>query len=73
MDTEKYYSPKEIADRLGCSVVTVRKWYREGRLQAVKAGHNVRITESALQAFLQTWTAGESPKVNQSSTEPGTE
>lgn len=66
METEKYYSPAEIAERIGCSIVTVRKWYREGRLQAIKAGKNVRISESALQAFLKEWTAGQSPKVNQS-------
>lgn len=55
---EKYYSPAEVAERLGCSIVTVRKWYRNGKLKAVRAGHNVRIPETALQEFLKSWTAG---------------
>ena len=62
METERYYSPKEIAERLGCSLAAVRKWYRSGRLQAVRAGHNVRISETALQAFLKDWTAGTQSK-----------
>jgi excisionase family DNA binding protein len=62
--TEKYYSPKEVAEQLGCSIQAVRAWYRSGKLDAVRAGRNVRISETALQTFLKSWTAGTQSKKN---------
>lgn len=54
----KTYSVKEIADLLGTSQETVRRWIRDGKLQAVdntkKKGENKVILESALAAFLET-------------------
>lgn len=52
----KTYSVKEIADLLGTSQETVRRWIRNGKLQAVddskKKGENKVILESALKSFI---------------------
>ncbi len=54
----KTYSVKEIADLLGASQETVRRWIRDGKLQAVgdtrRKGENKVILESALTSFLKT-------------------
>lgn len=52
----KTYSVREIADLLGTSQETVRRWIRDGKLQAVddskKKGENKVILESALKSFI---------------------
>lgn len=54
----KTYSVKEIADLLGTSHETVRRWIRDGKLQAVddtkRKGESKVILESALTSFLKT-------------------
>lgn len=50
---EKYFTPKEIAERLKVSLVTVRKWYQSGKLESTRAGHSIRISERQLDAFLK--------------------
>ena len=42
----------EAADRLRVHAITVRRHIKAGRLLAVRVGRNVRIRESALEAFL---------------------
>ena len=50
------YTVKEIAELLGTNPETVRRWIRDGKLQAVtnskKKGENKVILEGALNAFL---------------------
>ena len=52
------YTVKEIAELLGTNPETVRRWIRDGKLQAVsnskKKGENKVILEGALNAFLKT-------------------
>ncbi len=43
----------EIARYLKVSEVTVYRWCKEGRLPALKLGHNWRVRRSALEAFLE--------------------
>ena len=54
----KTYTVKEIADLLGTNPETVRRWIRDGKLQAEanskKKGENKVILEEALTAFLKT-------------------
>lgn len=54
----KTYTVKEIAELLGANPETVRRWIRDGKLQAVtnskKKGENKVILERALNDFLKT-------------------
>jgi len=50
---EKYYTPEEIADNLKVHLKTVYNWINGNKLKAVKAGHFWRISQSALDEFLQ--------------------
>lgn len=56
-ESMKTYTVKEIADLLGTNPETVRRWIRDGKLQATanskKKDENKVILESALNAFLR--------------------
>jgi excisionase family DNA binding protein len=49
----KYYSPEDISKKYNVNPATVRKWIREGKLEAVKLGVLWRISETALQEFVK--------------------
>ena len=50
---EKHYSTKELAELLSVDARTLRRWIREGRLRAAKAGDRLwRVSESNVQEFL---------------------
>jgi excisionase family DNA binding protein len=57
--TNSYLTPDDVASRLQVSRQVVYNWINDGRLRAVKAGRTLRISESALEAFLQPIHAGE--------------
>lgn len=43
------FTPDEVAEIFGVSGRTVRKWVRDGRLEALRPGRNtIRITRGAL-------------------------
>lgn len=44
----EFYSPEQVAARLGLHVRTVRNYIREGRLRAVRIGKQYRIAPSDL-------------------------
>lgn len=46
-----FYSPEEVAERLGLHVRTVRRYIREGRLKASRIGKQYRIAASDLDAL----------------------
>lgn len=49
---EKYYSPDQVAEFLNISAFTVRRWLKEGKLEAVKIERQWRVSETTLQEFL---------------------
>lgn len=53
MAIEKMYTPEQVAEMLQVSIYSVRKWYASGKLDALKVGRRIRITESALERFVQ--------------------
>jgi excisionase family DNA binding protein len=66
---EKYLSLQEVADELGVSDQTVRRWVKAGELAAYKPGKEYRIKGSDLEEFLKTREV--SPKVQSSLLEFG--
>ena len=46
------YTLKDLAALLEVSVITLRSYIEQGRLQATKIGRSYRVTEEALKAFL---------------------
>jgi excisionase family DNA binding protein len=50
---ERYMTVPQLAEKLGVSRHTVYKWIRDKHLSAHKLGHEMRITESALERFLE--------------------
>lgn len=47
-DYKDFYSPEEVAELLGLHVRTVRRYIREGKLNAVRIGKQYRITAQDL-------------------------
>jgi excisionase family DNA binding protein len=51
MIEQTFYSPEQVADRLGLHVRTVRNYVRDGRLKAVRIGKQYRIAREDLAAL----------------------
>lgn len=49
---EQYWTTRDVAERLHCTVDCVKKWLAQGRIERTKAGSRTLISESALQDFL---------------------
>lgn len=49
---EEIYTIPEVATMLKCSVSTIRNMIHSGKLKTVRVGNRHRITETALQDFL---------------------
>ena len=49
---EEYLTPDEIAERLRVTGKTVRQWCRLGKLKAIRAGKQWRVTPGDLHTFL---------------------
>lgn len=50
---EKLYSIKEVAEGYKITEQVVKKWVKSGVLKSFKIGKSVRITESAIQKFIE--------------------
>lgn len=48
----KLYELQEVQKILNLSIQTLRRYVRENRLQAVKIGRHYKVTEEALQRFI---------------------
>lgn len=50
--SETFYTVPEVAKHLKVSAPAVYKWIDQGRIEAVKMGRSVRITQTALDKFI---------------------
>ena len=50
--TDEYYTIQEVADKLKVAYLTVYRWIQAGKLEAVKAGKQYRITKENLEKFI---------------------
>lgn len=53
MEQEKYYSIKEIAEKLSVAYLTVYRWIQNNKLVAYKAGKQYRIKKEDLEEFVK--------------------
>jgi excisionase family DNA binding protein len=60
MDT--YVSTQELADRLGVSVFTIRRYIRAGKLPAVKLDGVYRVSREDIAEFLKSREIGHVPE-----------
>lgn len=49
---EQYYSIEEVANLLKVAYLTVYRWVQSGKLSALKAGKQYRISKADLDTFL---------------------
>lgn len=54
MIQEQYYSIKEASKMLKVAYLTVYRWIKSGKLEAVKAGKQYRIEQRKIGNFLKT-------------------
>lgn len=57
-----FYTTQEVADRLGVSVFTIRRYIRGGMLRAVKLEGVYRVRRVDLAAFLSAREIGDIPE-----------
>ena len=50
--TDEYYTIQEVANKLKVAYLTVYRWIQSGKLKAVKAGKQHRISQTNLKKFL---------------------
>ena len=61
--TNSYLSVQEVADRLGVSVFTIRRYIRAGKLRAIKLDGVYRLGRDDLVEFLRSREIGAEPGV----------
>ncbi len=59
--TNSYLSVQEVADRLGVSVFTIRRYIRAGKLRAIKLEGVYRLSREDLSEFLRSREIGPEP------------
>ncbi|MEW9573801.1 helix-turn-helix domain-containing protein [Rhodanobacter sp. Si-c] len=64
----RLYTETEAAEYLGKSVITLRRWRRQGRLESIKIGQSTRFTETHLLACLKVCTCPASSIASPTST-----
>lgn len=55
-------TPEQVAEQLGLHVRTVRRYIREGELEAVRVGKRYRVTPAALERFTGVALAAHGPE-----------
>lgn len=50
---DKLYTAAQVAQRLSLSTETIRRYVRQGKLQSLKVGQQLRITEAQIQEFIK--------------------
>lgn len=53
-----FYTVKDIIEMLSVSERTVRRWIADGKLESIKIGGQIRITNDGLNKFINSNTGG---------------
>jgi excisionase family DNA binding protein len=59
MEKEEYYTIEEVSKMLKVAYMTVYRWIRSGKLGAVKAGKQYRVSKKCLNEFIEKSTKDE--------------
>jgi excisionase family DNA binding protein len=51
--SDEFYTIQEVADLLKVAYLTVYRWIKAGKLDAVKAGKQYRISKRVLEKYLK--------------------
>ena len=57
-EKERYYSPREIAERFGVSNTAVNTWLTQGKLEGFRVGNRWKVTKEAVFRFVEESTGG---------------
>lgn len=52
MNTQEFYTAKEISDKLKLNVMTIYRYIKSGKLKAYKIGKEFRIEKQEFEEFL---------------------
>lgn len=52
MSKDHLFTIEEVSEKLRVAYLTVYRWIKAGKLEALKAGRQYRITQQALDRFL---------------------
>ena len=53
MNTQEFYTAKEISDKLKLNVMTIYRYIKLGKLKAYKIGKEFRVEKQEFEEFLQ--------------------
>lgn len=65
----EFYSTQDVADRLGVSIFTIRRYIQSGKLDAVKLDGGYRVSRTALDHFLAERATGAPAPTDRTATE----
>jgi excisionase family DNA binding protein len=57
-EKEKYYTPREIAERFGVSNTAVNTWLTQGKLEGFRVGNRWKVKADAVFKFIESSTEG---------------
>jgi len=53
MNTQEFYTAKELSDKLKLNVMTIYRYIKSGKLKAYKIGKEFRVERQEFEEFLQ--------------------
>lgn len=64
MAKPEFYTVQQLAEMFSCSVFTVRRWIKAGRLECVRVSHVIRVTPQQLAKFTRENSLKAEPKTD---------
>jgi len=58
----RYWTPTQIAEELQVNVRTVYLWIQQGKINSVRMGRLVRVSDEDFNAFLEALPKGQTPE-----------
>jgi excisionase family DNA binding protein len=52
---EEFFTVQQVAESLKVHPITIRRYIREGKIKAIRAGGNIRVAQHEVNAFVQSF------------------